>query len=126
MHYLELPIIVIVVGGPLLAKLPKNLTVYKGYWHGQAVAGCYPELNPDVPDVVLPGSGPELRISARIPQRQRRNTNIRELADNKWIYAGMDCVKEFLGSSERDRQAPSQGECCRKERQRAGQNKMVL
>jgi hypothetical protein len=126
MHYLELPIIVIVVGGPLLSKLPKNLTVYKGYWHEQAVAGCYPELNPDVPDLVLPGSGPQIEDHARIPQQQRHNTNIRELADNKWIYVGMDCVKEFLGRSERDRQAPRQGECSRKERQRAGQNKMVL
>ncbi len=81
-----------VLGGDPISYLPQDST-------GRVVAGCYrPDLNPDVPDIVLPGSGNQIESSAReyCNGRYAIPTFVK-LTENEWIYVGMYFVKGSTG-----------------------------
>ena len=79
-----------VAGGNPRRYLPQDQT-------GRVVAGCYRhDLNPDVPKVILPGSGPLIEASA-LEYRTGKYAvpTFVKLTKNEWIYVGMYSVKDF-------------------------------
>jgi hypothetical protein len=79
-----------IAGGDPVPYLPQDPT-------GRVVAGCYrPDLNPDVPDIVLPGTGSQIEASAREYRNGRYAIpTFVKLAQNGWLYVGMYIVKDF-------------------------------
>jgi hypothetical protein len=70
------------LGGSLGDSLPHK--------DGRVVAGCFqPEMNPDAPAVVLPGTGPQvLRWSEQFSQQTEPVPVFLKTGPNRWRYAG--------------------------------------
>jgi len=71
-----------VVGGGTGDALPHR--------DGTVVAGCFrPDLNPDAPDMVLPGSGPQARHWAEQFSRQTEPVPVfLKIGTDRWCYVG--------------------------------------
>jgi hypothetical protein len=64
---------------------------YLPHVKGAVVCGCFnPELNPDAPDVVLPGFGPGIQRWAEVFAAQNQPVPcFLKRATNAWVYVGM-------------------------------------
>ena len=78
-----------VLGGSAIGYLPNV--------DQRVVCGCFnKQCNPDAPDVIIPGTGPEIEYSARIFCNQKTPVPIFiKLRPNCWQYVGDYKVKSF-------------------------------
>src|SRR5207245_2801322 len=72
-----------------------DLSSYLPHRDGRVVCGCFrPDLNPDAPDVILPGRGPKVERWARVFATQPDFIPCFVKADtNAWEYVGRFCVR---------------------------------
>ena len=82
------------VGGDFQSYLPRR--------DGQVVCGCFSrELNPDAPNAVLPGFGPEIERWARIFAQQSSFIPVfLKARTNAWEYVGDFRVRELSERSD--------------------------
>ena len=76
--------------GEIRQALGGDLSSYLPHRDGRVVCGCFrPDLNPDAPDVILPGRGPKIERWARVFATQRDFIPCFVKADtNAWEYVG--------------------------------------
>ena len=81
------------LGGDLSSSLPHR--------DGRVVCGCFrPDLNPDAPDVILPGRGPKIERWARAFATQRDFIPCFVKADtNAWEYVGRFRVRRVISDA---------------------------
>jgi hypothetical protein len=69
------------LGGSLQSYLPRRA--------GRVVCGCFnPVDNPELPDIVLPGSGPEIEAAAAEYRKQYPVPIFLKVVTNCWRYVG--------------------------------------
>lgn len=71
-------------------ELGGGIQDYLPHRDGRVVCGCFnPDLNPDAPDVVLPGTGPEIERWARVFAGQPGYVPVfLKHRTNEWEYVG--------------------------------------
>jgi hypothetical protein len=87
--------------GEIREALGGDLSSYLPHVDGRVVCGCFRfDLNPDAPDVILPGRGPQIERWARIFATQRDFIPCFVKADsNAWEYVGRFCVRRVISDA---------------------------
>jgi len=87
--------------GEISRALGGDLSSYLPHRDGRVVCGCFrPDLNPDAPDVILPGRGPKIERWARVFATQRDFIPCFVKADtNAWEYVGHFCVRRVISDA---------------------------
>ena len=83
------------------AELGGGVQDYLPHRDGKVVCGCFtPDLNPDAPDVILAGDGPEIIRWARVFAAQRLFVPVfMKVRTNEWEYVGRFRVAHFTEDS---------------------------
>jgi hypothetical protein len=87
--------------GEIRQSLGGDLSSYLPHRDGRVVCGCFrPDLNPDAPDVILPGRGPTIERWARVFATQRDFIPCFVKTDtNAWEYVGRFCVRRIISDA---------------------------
>jgi hypothetical protein len=83
------------------AALGGDLWSFFPHRDGRVVCGCFrPDLNPDAPDVILPGRGPAIERWAHVFATQRGFIPcfVKEDTD-AWEYMGRFCVRRVISDA---------------------------
>jgi hypothetical protein len=87
--------------GEIRQVLGGDLSSYLPHRDGRVVCGCFrPDLNPDAPDVILPGRGPKIERWAQVFVTQRHFIPCFVKADtDAWEYVGRFCMRRVILSA---------------------------